>query len=124
MAVHKKPKIEQIQWLSHHDAMLSVSAGDDLEIIKSQVVGGVAKLWECKGEKHSMLVVTRVDPGPELCIVLGEGSGMMEFAPYFLTVAKSKGMSVRTHVTRDGLVKMWNKLGLKVEEKILRLRNG
>jgi len=116
----KRPLILEIDWQDHHDKRLKASAGTDLLIVKAQVKNGQAQLWECKSEKNFCLVVTRIDPGPELCIVLGEGSGMLEFAPHFLAFAKRNRIPVRTHVKRKGLIRLWSRLGLKLDEYVLR----
>lgn len=112
--------IKEIQWHDDHDKLLSVSAGNDLEIVKKQVKSGVAQLWECVSDKNYGLVVTRIDTGNEWCIVLGEGSGFFEFVPFFLSVAEKKGLTIRTHVKRKGLIKMWSKVGLSLSEYVLR----
>ena len=112
--------ILNIPWGDSIDNELRVSAGKDLDIIKGQVKGGVAQLWHCLSKDNEMFVVTRVDPGPELVIVLGEGSGLEEFAPSFIRVAKNSGIPIRTHVKRKGLIRMWSKLNLEVDEYILR----
>ena len=112
--------IREIDWLDCHDEALKVSAGDDLLIVKDQVKRKQAQLWECTSDKNYCLVVTRIDVGPELCIVLGEGSGLLEFAPYFLAFAKKHNLSVRTHVKRKGLIRLWSRLGFELDEYVLR----
>ena len=115
-----KTLIVEIPWHDEHDDKLRIAARGDLDIVKNQVQQRVAQLWRCTSEKNSMLVVTRVDPGPELCIVLGEGSGLLEFAPYFIREAKKNNMGIRTHVTRKGLIRLWSKLNINVNEYVLR----
>lgn len=112
--------IREIPWQPGIDEKLRVSARGDLEIIKSQVNNGVAQLWHCLSETNEMLVVTRIDPGPELVIVLGEGSGLFEFAPSFLNIARKANIPVRTHIKRKGLIRMWSRLGLTIDEYVLR----
>lgn len=112
--------VREIAWCSAVEPKLITSSRGDMEIIKRQVINGVAQLWHCLSEKNEMLVVTRIDPGPELVIVLGEGSGLFEFAPHFLNFAQRNNLKVRTHVQRRGLIKMWSKLGLNVDEYVLR----
>lgn len=119
MASDTSPTITHIKWTDDIDAKLSVSGGDDLPLIKDQVVNGIAKLWECKSDKNHCFVVTRKDHD-EICIVLGEGSGLMEFAPYFIRAIKDKGLRIRTHVRRKGLIRMWSRLGLNLSEYVLR----
>jgi hypothetical protein len=116
----KETLIKEVQWESFHDERLKISARDDLEIIRSQVKQGAAQLWECTSANNHGYAVTRIDPGPELVVVLGEGSGFMEFAPRFVEFAKRKNMTIRTHVTRKGMIRFWSRLGLNVDEYILR----
>lgn len=112
--------IINIAWNSDINKLLEVASRGDLEIIRDQVNKGVSQLWECKSLKNLCYVVTRIDPGPELVIVAGAGSGLFEFAPSFIKVAKRSGATLRTHVKRKGLIKMWAKLGLNIDEYILR----
>jgi len=112
--------IVSISWNSEMDNVLNVAARGDLEIIRDQVQRGVAMLWKCHSEKSEGYVVTRLDPGPEFVIVAAAGSGFFEFAPEFLKIARQQGVTVRTHVQRKGLIRMWNRLGLNVDEYILR----
>ncbi len=112
--------ITRVPWENSHDDLLRISAGDDLEIIKRQVQDGIAQLWECRAIKCCGYVVTRIDEGPELCIVLGEGVNLMVFAPFFVDYAKRRKMKIRTHVKRRGLIRMWGKFGLELDEYVLR----
>ena len=112
--------IREIPWQPGIDDKLRVSARGDLEIIKHQVTQGVAQLWHCLSENNECFVVTRIDPGPELVIVLGEGSGLFEFAPHFLNIARKQNIPLRTHVQRKGLIRMWSRLGVNIDEYVLR----
>lgn len=113
-------KIIHVPWTNDIDDYLMVAARGDLEIIKAQVKSGIAQLWRCESSNHFAYVVTRVDPGPELCIVAGEGSGFMEFIPHFVAVAKRSGATIRTHVQRRGLIRLWSRFGLVLDEYVLR----
>jgi len=112
--------IKLVPWTDDIDDKLAVSAKGDLEIIKHQVKTGVAQLWQCEHGQYGGYVVTRIDPGPELCLVLGEGSGFEIFAPHFLAVARRSGIPFRTHVTRKGLIRLWSRLGVTIDEYVLR----
>lgn len=115
-----KGQIIHVPWTNDIDDKLRVAARGDLEIIKNQVQSGVAQLWHCQSEKHDAYVVTRIDPGPELVIVAGEGSGFMAFVPDFVAVARRSNATIRTHVQRRGLIRMWARFGLKLDEYVLR----
>lgn len=113
-------EIITVAWTDDIDDKIEIACRGDLAIIKRQVINNIAQLWRCKSKKNLCYVVTRIDPGPELVIVAGQGSGLVEFAPEFLKVAKRSGARVRTHVQRKGLIRLWNRLGLTVDEYILR----
>jgi len=123
--MEEKTLIITIPWTDDIDQKLSVSAGTDLAIIKSQVKNGAAQLWYCTSAKKAGYVVTRIDrtgEGLELCLVLGEGSGFEIFAPKFLDFARRKNIGFRTHVRRKGLIKMWSKLGVEISDYVLRIK--
>ncbi len=112
--------IREIEWGEAAEQGLKVAAGDDMEIIKAEVLGGISKLWKCDSESSAAYMVTRLDDKTELCIVAGEGQGFFEFMPVFVQWCRQKGYSVRTHVKRKGLVKMWARLGITFDEYVLR----
>ena len=123
MAGNEEKAIINIQWDNSIDDKLKVSAGSDLEIIKNQVKNGIAQLWHCTWKNNEAYVVTRIEKlgvGYELCLVLGEGSGFFEFAPEFLKFAKRQNIGFRTHVKRAGLIRMWSKLCVNIDEYVLR----
>ena len=120
VTTQKEITITNIVWEDHHDEYLRESAYGDLEIVKAQVQNGYAQLWECTSPRNAGYVVTRIDPGPELCLVLGEGRGLAEFAPPFIAFAKKQGITVRVHVRRKGLIKMFSRIGLRLDEYVLR----
>ena len=115
--------IKSVTWSEDAERGLVKSAGDDLDIIKHQVINKQAQLWECRNDKNHAYIVTRVEEtgtGNELVLVLGEGSGFMDFAPAFVEAAKNKGMTIRTHVKRPGMIRLWSRLGLTINEYVLR----
>lgn len=111
--------IEQVAWSPYIEDLIKYSAGKDLQIISDQVKSGRAQLWLCSSDKNHGAVVTRMDEN-ELVMLCGEGSGLIEFGSEFVNSALKQGMTVRTHVRRKGLIKMHQKIGLKVDEYILR----
>ena len=112
-------RIWRVDWSEQAEQGLKVSAGEDMGFIRREVQAGIAILWRCESDKNSAYAVTRCEPG-EVVIVCGEGSGLKEFGPYFIAAAKSKGKTVRTHVRRRGLIKVWETMGLELDEYILR----
>lgn len=112
-------RIVPIRWRPFHNQLLAVSAGEDLAGIRRDVIEGRAVLWQCESGDKGGFVVTRVDDG-ELVVVLGEGSGADVFIPFFIEYASARGLTVRTHVTRKGLIKIWGRHGVKLSEYVLR----
>lgn len=117
--------IKEVSWSDDKDAFLRISAGDDLELIKNQVNSRRAQLWECsKAGSVEAYVVTRLDGATrdslEFVIVLGEGKGFFDYMPCFVEYAKKHKLPIRTHVKRKGLIRMWSRLGLELDEYVLR----
>lgn len=103
--------------------MLKISAGDDLALLKEQAKRGQATLWQCSNDgEPEALVLTRLDGSvnPEFVIVLGEGRGFFDYMPLFLHYAKKNNWPVRAHVKRRGLLRMFSRLGLELDEYVLR----
>ena len=112
--------IREIRWCKEAEDGLRVAARTDLNIIKSEVENGIARLWQCSSESSEAFIVTRVDDETEVCIVAGEGSGFAEFIPDFVKWWRSKGYSIRVHVKRPGLMKMFERVGITFDEYVLR----
>jgi hypothetical protein len=112
-------RIRRVDWSEQAEKGLRVSAGEDMDFIRREVQAGIAILWRCESPTNSAYAVTRCEPG-EVVIVCGEGSGLKEFGPYFIAAAKSKGLGIRTHVKRRGLIRIWRGMGLELGEYILR----
>ena len=109
-----------VDWKPETDDRLRVSAGGDLDEIRQEVQQGIAQLWECrKDDQPKAWVVTRKDPDAWV-IVLGEGAGFFDFMPLFVSHAREAGVSLRTHVKRRGLIRMWERLGLHLDHYVLR----
>lgn len=113
--------IERAAWSAEAEQGLQVSAGPDMDIIRGQVERGTAKLWRCTSGSNAAWVVTRYEPElRELVMVLGEGSGFMEFAPHFVNRARALGIKIRAHTQRRGMVRLWARLGVRLDEFVLR----
>ena len=118
--------IKQIAWSDTAEDGLIVSAGEDMAIIKNQVLNGVAQLWEHNLNGTHGFIVTRLDVeglGTELVLVLGEGSGLNEAVPLFKQVAIDLGIkSIRVHVKRKGLIRMFARHAFEIDTYVLRSR--
>lgn len=113
-------EIREIRWCQEAADGLKVAAGTDIRIIRSEVERGIARLWECRSEASHAFIVTRVDDESEVCIVAGEGSGFGDFIPDFVKWWRSQGYSIRVHVKRRGLMKMFERVGVTFDEYVLR----
>lgn len=111
--------IERQPWSAQAEQGLRVSVGADLAAIRGEVNAGISKLWRCRSATAAGWIVTREEPG-ELVIVCGEGSGFFEFAPWFVERARAAGLTIRTHVQRPGLIRMWRRLGVNFDHYVLR----
>ena len=112
--------IREVRWSDEAGAGLEIAARGDLEIIKKEVLSGISRLWECTSHSSHAFIVTRVDDEVEVCIVAGEGSGFMEFIPALVKFWRDQGYTIRTHVKRRGLIKMYEKVGIRFDEYVLR----
>lgn len=116
--------ISLIPWNATAENGLLISAGADMEIIKHQVLNGVAQLWEHSIDGAHGYIVTRLEidgNGTELVIVLGEGSGLHKVIPIFKQVALDMGInSIRTHVKRKGLIRMYSRHAFNIDSYVLR----
>ena len=111
--------VKNVDWSEVAERGLAVSAGNDMAAIRHEVKQGIAVLWRVDGDGVDGYVVTRVEPG-ELVIVCGEGKGFHHIVPFFLTLARRSNLTVRTHIKRRGLLKMWARHGVTLDEYVLR----
>lgn len=92
--------------------------------VKREVEEGISQLWHCTDADGSGgYVVTRLERRPsglEWVLVAGVGRGFQKFAPLFINAAREKGVPVRAHVNRRGMVRMYDRLGFRVSEYVLR----
>ncbi|WP_086931451.1 hypothetical protein [Agarilytica rhodophyticola] len=116
ISIIKKP------WTSDTDDKFKISGAGDLHIIRDQVKNGIAELWHCKSKKSEGWAVTRVDEPNEFCLVLGEGSGIKEFVPYFVKYAHKMGLDLRVHVQRRGMIRIMQSMGFELNEYVLRCK--
>ena len=105
--------------------ILLPAAGDGhtLAAIREDVANGEAQLWRVTNQRKPAYVVTRVEQaphGPELVLVLGAGSGLDTVARWADEVARVNGWTLRTHVSRPGMVRMYQRHGWHVAETVLR----
>lgn len=105
--------------------VLLPAAGDPqtLAAIREEVGRGTAQLWKVAGTRKPAYVVTRLEAaptGPELVLVLGAGENLDAVAVWADQMAEAHGWTLRTHVKRPGMVRMYERHGWYVAEQILR----
>jgi hypothetical protein len=113
----------QIAWCDEAERGLRRAIIDDeiMQIVAEEVRSGLSILWRCVSDHHFAYCVTRQDSNPdELCIVAFEGSGVVDFAEFFIGSAHAKGIPVRCHVVKRSLARLYRRVKLQESEIILR----
>ncbi|WP_250655053.1 hypothetical protein [Alkalimarinus coralli] len=125
--------MRQIAWCPEAENGLARAAGSPavLEAVKREVLNGEGQLWQFDQPDSCGYVVTRVEETKpsgmlELVIVLGEGCGAKRVIKSFMKVAKDYGIeSMRTHIKRPGLKRIYERLGWSQSEIVMRFNcNG
>ena len=92
--------------------------------VKREVEEGISQLWHCTDADGSGgYVVTRMEQRPsgrEWVLVAGVGRGFHKFVQIFIHAAQEAGVSIRAHVHRPGMVRMYDRVGFQVSEYVLR----
>ena len=92
--------------------------------VKREVQEGVSQLWHCADADGSNgYVVTRLEQRPsgvEWVFVAGVGRGFYKFIAVFIKAALEAGVPIRAHVNRRGMVRMYDRIGFRVSEYVLR----
>lgn len=114
--VNQKEKIKatKCEWSTQAECGLIVSMGDDSEILANQVKSGIAELWHFeKGETVDIWAIVRREKN-QLVVCCIEGTGSKEVVPLIEKASKKAGCdSMRVHITRKGLVRMFPNWELK-----------
>ena len=115
--------IKKIDWCDECEKGFLVSAGEDLAQIAWECRNGISQVWKMSGEAEA-LIVTRLEKNidfDELVIVLGEGEGFKYVIPFFFELKESLGAKyIRTHVTRKGLIRLYEREGFVQSEVVMR----
>lgn len=115
--------IKLVPWSDEVDAGLKRALPNDLirNIVAQEVRVGVSQCWRCEEGVHAAYVVTRLDTNPtEWVVVAFEGTGMQRFGQHFVEAAKSRGVTLRAHVTSPVVERLLRRLGLSRSEVVLR----
>ena len=113
--------IRPVDWSADAEAGLALSLGDDLPIIRAEIARGESVLWRCTAGEFDGYAVTRVEvQAGEAVMVACEGSGFDVFAPFIVRHFRNQGFRLRAHVKRRGMIRMWQRYGLHLNEFVLR----
>ena len=122
MAIHP----EKITWTKEAGEALAQARATpaDLAVYRADTESGTAQLWRIGGAKVSY-VLTRVEQDQsgarELVIVAGAGQKAAHTIRWFTELAAGAGIeTIRAHINRPGLQRMFEASGFKLEEWIMR----
>lgn len=111
-------------WNDFAERALTRVEGLGVVDVKYEVEHGISQLWHCSDSDGSNgYVVTRVEQrtsGKEWVFVAGVGKGFYKFVQCFIDAAQASGLPIRAHVNRRGMVRMYDKIGFRVSEYVLR----
>ena len=91
--------------------------------IRREVQEGRSQLWHCIDGRNQGYVVTRLEQresGREWVLVAGVGKGFHLFVQFFMRAAEAAGVPLRAHVNRKGMVRMYEHVGFRVSEYVVR----
>ncbi|MFL1484898.1 hypothetical protein [Marinobacter sp. LN3S78] len=124
MAVHPS----QVTWSPEAAASLAAARATpaDLEAYRRDVERDLAHLWRVPGEPVSY-VLTRVEQDSagslEMVIVAGAGQNAPDTIEWFTDLARRNGIpSIRAHINRPGLTRIFERQGYTLDEWIMRAR--
>jgi hypothetical protein len=114
------------KWSDFAERELRRVAGLDLPDIRREVVAGVSQLWHCHdADGNSGYVVTRVERRGnclEWVWLACAGKGYHAFVGLFLAAAQAENLPIRVYINRKGMQRVYERLGFKVSETIMRKR--
>lgn len=112
-------------WSDFAQRALARVEGLGIVDIQHEVEQGISQLWHCidPADGSGGYVVTRLEQRPsgrEWVLVAGVGRGFHKFVQIFIAAAAEAGVSIRAHVHRRGMVRMYDRVGFQVSEYVLR----
>lgn len=115
-------KFSTVAWDDEAKTMLAQAlSAETLPIVEDEISKGISLLWRCESESGFAFMVTREEFNPhELVIVACVGKNVFQFAEFFFRAAEKKNASIRVHVIKKSLLRLWERLGLKTSEYVLR----
>lgn len=114
--------IRRATWCDQAAEALHAAARGDLDLIAAQCRHQVSDLWRIEGRAEGWLV-TRQEPD-ELVIVAGAGRNCRPVIRHITARAIAAGLSVRVHLVRPGLKRIYEAEGFGFAEYVLRKGHG
>lgn len=108
--------IERARWCADAEIDLRQAARGAMPAIKADVTQGIAVLWRVTGDSDGWLV-TRQEAG-ELVLVAGAGRNARPVLEWVRDRATEEGLTIRTHITRPGLMRIYQRLGFNERERV------
>lgn len=117
--------IRLVPWSETAERMLDCVPGITLAELKKEYDSGAhVQLWEFSDESgragYAVTRLERKDCWYEWVWLAGVGRDLKKFVPTFAKVSLDAGIPVRTYVQRRGLVRMYERLGFRVSEYVMR----
>lgn len=115
--------ITREQWSAGAERELSRAVGACImPIVRREVETGIAQLWHAQDDFADAYIVTRLESNPlEWVFVAAAGRGVMHYARQMVTAGKDRKLSMRCHVVKPALARLWGRLGFVESERVLRV---
>lgn len=117
MAQEPALSIAPAAWCDEAEAALMPAAFGDMPIVKAEHRAGLNQLWRLGGCASGWLV-TRVE-GRELVLVMGAGRNARAVIRHCKAVAQQHGMTVRAHIRRRGMQRIYEREGFSLREVVM-----
>ena len=115
-----KAEIIAIAWNDDVSDWIAEAARGADKQLRFEVENEISQLWKCESGGLFGYAITRIEQDEngnfELVLVAGTGSGLLYFADYFIQFADANEMTVRAHIVRKGLIRMFAKLNFTIAE--------
>ena len=117
MAENEKVTLTRAAWSEQAEAELMPAAFGDMPIVKAQTLAGECELFRLGGCASGWLI-TRQE-GRELVLVMGAGTNARAVIHHCLVIAKKHNLTVRAHIRRAGMKRIYERVGFRVREVVM-----
>lgn len=121
---------QKVAWGPEASAALkraNASKGD-MQQWRADVDAGTAQLWHIAGDANGYLltrVETYANGEDELVLVAGAGTNCRPLIAWAMKLAEQHGIrSIRTHIKRRGLQRIYESFGWELAERVMRFAHG